>query len=473
MLLLLITVGFADSPQEMVDGRSLYLFVLPILMSSFVISPLASFVFAALCSLVIWLLTPFAGLDIPNFFGMVGFFAIAFVAWLASNSMEKALKDLRILNQELDQRVEERTRELAEALVRESAEAGKNQAILEGIADGVIVFDDDGRAIVANPSVCRLLEKPRKALLGKTINEFVALGQLPGTETKKLHEMLVEPEQDSLSARVVWSEKTLSITTAPVATQLGKSIGTVAVFRDFTREAEVEQMKNTFLAMVSHELRTPLNAVLAYSEMIQGGVYGPVNAEQEKAAGRIFTNSQRLIALVSDLMDEAMLEAGKMRIEIAEFSLSEMIDSMRGVMEKPAKDKGLALNISISGTTPKKIWGDSNRYQQIIINLVNNAVKFTQSGKVLVKVAGVDENCWRLEVSDTGPGIPEDALPYIFDTFRQVDGLATRQHGGAGLGLSIVKRLVDMMGGTINVTSVVGVGTTFTLLLPVQTQENQ
>jgi PAS domain S-box-containing protein len=473
LLLLLLTLSFADDPYQVVHGRSLYLFTLPILMSSFILFPWASFVFAAFSSLSLWLLTVLGNLGIPNFFGMLGFFAIAFVAWLASNGMEKALKDLRILNRELDQRVEERTRELAEALVRESAEAGKNQAILEGIADGVVVFDADGQMIVANPSVCRLLDTSRKVLLGKTINEFVTLGQLPDSETKKLHEMLADPEGDSLSARVIWGEKTLSITTAAVITQLGKSIGTVAVVRDFTREAEIERMKNTFVAMVSHELRTPLNAVLAYSEMIQGGVYGPVNAEQEKAAGRIFTNTQRLIGLVSDLLDEARLEAGKMKIDVAEFSIIEVIDSMRGVMEKPAKDKGLALNIIVSGTTPKKIWGDSNRYQQIIINLVNNAVKFTKSGKVLVKVTGVDENQWQLEVSDTGPGIPEDALPHIFDTFRQVDGLATRQHGGAGLGLSIVKRLVDIMGGAINVTSVVGVGTTFTLLFPVQAQENQ
>jgi PAS domain S-box-containing protein len=473
LLLLLVTVAFADSPREMVDGRSLYLFVLPILMSSFVLFPWASFIFSGFSSVVLLLLTYGAELPVPNFFGMVGFFAIAFVSWLASNSMEKALKDLRILNRELDQRVEERTRELAEALIRESAEAGKNQAILDGIADGVVVFDAGGKMIVANPSVCRLLDTSRKALLGKTINEFVTLGQLPDSETKKLHEMLVDPERDSLSARVIWGEKTLSITTAAVITQLGRSIGTVAVVRDFTREAEVERMKNTFVAMVSHELRTPLNAILAYSEMIQGGVYGPVNAEQDKAAGRIFTNTQRLIGLVSDLLDEARLEAGKMKIDVAEFSIIEAIDSMRGVMEKPAKDKGLALNIIVSGTTPKKIWGDSNRYQQIIINLVNNAVKFTKSGKVLVKVTGVDENQWQLEVSDTGPGIPEDALPHIFDTFRQVDGLATRQHGGAGLGLSIVKRLVDLMGGAIKVTSVVGVGTTFTLLFPVQMQENE
>jgi PAS domain S-box-containing protein len=471
LFVLLTAISFSDNPQEMVDGRSLYLFTVPILTASFILFPAASFVFAGVSSVVIYILTPFAGLAVANYFGMLGFFAISFVAWLASSSMENALRDLRVLNRELDNRVEERTRELAEALTRELVETGKNQAILEGIADGVIVFDADQTVIVANPSVCRLLDIERSVLLGQTMDGFVASGSLAQQDAAQLHDLLAEPEENSESVRFPWGEKTLSVTTAAVVTPAGLPVGTVAVFRDFTREAEVEQMKNTFVAIVSHELRTPLNAILAYAEMLQGEVYGPANPKQANAATRIFSNAQRLLGMVSDLLDQARLEAGKLKINVEEFSLSELVDAVYGVMDRPAKDKGLNLEIKIEPNLPQTVWGDPHRYQQILINLVNNAVKFTETGAVSVRICLSDANRWVIEVSDTGPGIPQDALPYIFDTFRQVDGITTRHHGGAGLGLSIVKRLVELMGGTIKVSSVVNQGTTFTVTVPIKPLE--
>jgi hypothetical protein len=230
-------------------------------------------------------------------------------------------------------------------------------------------------------------------------------------------------------------------------------------------------MKNTFVAIVSHELRTPLNAILAYSEMIQTEVYGPVNPKQANAAQRIFSNTQRLIGLVNDLLDQARLEAGKLKIIFEEFSIQEAIDSMYSVMDKPARDKGLKLNIQVDENAPEKIIGDSHRCQQILINLVNNAVKFTESGDITVHISSTDQEHWTIKVTDTGPGIPEDSIAYIFDTFHQVDGVATRHHGGAGLGLSIVKRLVELMGGTIKVSSIINQGSTFTVTMPIKPQE--
>lgn len=468
LLLLLTAISFSDTPQEVVDGRSIYLFTLPILIASFVLFPLASFAFAGLSSLAILILTFYADLGLVNLIGMVGFFAIAFVAWLASNNMETALRDLRALNRELDRRVEDRTRELAEALAREVVEAGKNQAILEGIADGVIVFDANQTMIVANPSVCRLLEMGRADLLGKTIGQFSELPLLSKEDSQKMQGWLARPNETLLSGRLLWGQKTLSVTTAAVTTPVGMPIGTVAVFRDFTKEAEVEQMKNTFVAIVSHELRTPLNAILAYSEMLQGEVYGPINPKQANAATRIYSNAQRLLGMVSDLLDQARLEAGKLKIEVAEFQVLELADAVQGVMEKSARDKGLDLKIVVEPDAPVAVWGDSHRCQQILINLVNNAVKFTEAGEVGVRIRKAGDTHWAIHVSDTGPGIPEKALPYIFETFRQVDGVTTRQHGGVGLGLSIVKRLVELMGGTVSVSSQVKQGTTFVVTLPVK-----
>jgi PAS domain S-box-containing protein len=467
LFILIFAISFADTPRELVDGRSIYLFTLPILIASFILFPSASFIFAGICSLTILALTIFADIGIPNFFGMVGFVAIGLVAWLAANSMENALREIRILNVELDKRVEERTRELAEALERESAESSKNQAILEGIADGVIVLDAHNKLIIANPSVCNLLEVPRSELIGKNLEEFINSSNLPDAEKGKFHILLTRPDKDAPSVRFSWGNTTLSITTASILTPVGTPIGTAAVFRDFTREAEVEKMKNTFVAMVSHELRTPLNAILAYSEMIVSQVYGPTSPKLGNAAERIFSNSQRLISLVSDLLDQASLEAGKIKVKIEEVAVAQAMDAMRGVMEKPSRDKGLGLIIEIEPNVPATVWGDSHRLQQILINLVNNAVKFTEKGEVTVRAYRPDEQHWALDVKDTGPGIPAEALPYIFEPFRQVAGVTTRQHGGVGLGLSIVKRLVELMGGSISVSSTVGEGSTFTALLPI------
>ena len=470
ILFLMIILGFSDTPKELAGGRSLFTFILPVVISGILLPPIFSFIFFGLVSLEIAILGRIGNVE-TNQLAFITFFLIAVISWLSSRAVEQAIKDLRNLNSELDQRVEERTRELAEALTREFAETGKNQAILEGIADGVLVFGPDEKMIVANPSVCQLLNIARDQLINKSIDEFIATGPLTAQDGGKLLKLLTSPDKEAPSTRFVWGKRTISVTTAAVVTPIGVPIGTVAVFRDFTREAEVEQMKNTFVAIVSHELRTPLNAILAYAEMIQGGVYGEVNPKQANAAARIFSNTQRLIGLVSDLLDQARLEAGKLKINIEEFPISEAVYAMHSIMEKPAKDKGLQLVIEIEPTVTKTVWGDSHRYQQILINLVNNAVKFTETGQVAVRIYQPDNDHWAIDVKDTGPGIPQDAIAYIFDTFRQVDGVTIRQHGGAGLGLSIVKRLVELMGGNIKVTSTLNQGSTFTVRMPVKPQE--
>jgi signal transduction histidine kinase len=256
------------------------------------------------------------------------------------------------------------------------------------------------------------------------------------------------------------------VNAAPVQTGLGDPIGTVAVFRDFTHEAEVEQMKNTFVAMVSHELRTPLNAILGYAEMMREAVYGVMNPPQSGVMERIETSSRRLLAMVSDLLDQAQLEAGRMKIFEADFMTSDLIDAVHGMMDKQFKDKKLALNIELDPAMPVTLRGDAHRLQQILLNLVGNAVKFTETGSVTVRVFREEPASWGMEVTDTGPGIPLEAQQYVFESFRQADNVTTRTHGGIGLGLAIVRSLVNVMGGKITLDSVVGEGSTFTVILP-------
>ena len=298
------------------------------------------------------------------------------------------------------------------------------------------------------------------------MEEILQAGKISSPNRQTTLTMLREPHKDKPSIRFRWGERTLLVNAAPVSTGLGDVIGTVAVFRDFTHEAEVEQMKNTFVAMVSHELRTPLNAILGFAEMIREAVYGPITARQAGVMERIENSSRRLLSLVSDLLDQAQIEAGRMKIHIAEFQVSDLMDSLRVALDKQVAEKGLTLTIKIEPDMPSVALGDFNRLQQILLNLGGNAVKFTESGGVTVRIYRVDERYWGFNVTDTGPGISAEARGYIFESFRQVEGVVTREHGGIGLGLAIVKSLVELMGGQILLASEVGKGATFTVTLP-------
>ena len=462
---LTVAMAFSDSPNQVADGRTLFVFAIPIAISSLLLRPVSSFIFAALSSVIITVLALNIQI-VPNIVAIVGFFMLALVSWLSARSLEQALQDLRQINAELDRRVEDRTRELSESLARELVEAGKNQAILEGIADGVIVLDTKGKSIVANPALSRLLDVPSANLMNKTMEEILQAGKISSPDRQTTLTMLREPHKDKPSIRFRWGDRTLLVNAAPVSTGLGDVIGTVAVFRDFTHEAEVEQMKNTFVAMVSHELRTPLNAILGFAEMIREAVYGPITARQAGVVERIENSSRRLLSLVSDLLDQAQIEAGRMKIHIAEFQVSDLMDSLRVALDKQAAEKGLTLTTKIEPGMPSVALGDFNRLQQILLNLGGNAVKFTESGGVTVRIYRVDERYWGFDVTDTGPGISAEARGYIFESFRQVEDVVIRKHGGIGLGLAIVKSLVELMGGQILLASEVGKGATFTVTFP-------
>ena len=244
----------------------------------------------------------------------------------------------------------------------------------------------------------------------------------------------------------------------------------MAVFRDFTREAEVEKMKSAFVAMVSHELRTPLSAILGYAEIFTEQIYGPLNEKQINMTNRIVSNTRRLLSLINDLLDQAQMEAGKLKIKYEAVKPSDLLENLHSVMDKLTADKNLRLTSELDVNLPETLKGDSARLQQILVNLVNNAVKFTETGSIHVRLSKIDEQHWSIQVTDTGEGIPEDELPRIFETFRQVEGATTRVHGGFGLGLSIVKQLVNLMGGAVSVDSELGKGSTFSITLPFEAE---
>jgi signal transduction histidine kinase len=479
LLGLLVLVSFSDEPAELIAGRSTIAYVLPIVMASVLLSPLASFAIVALSSVALFILALTNGLLSDLLFTIlveiVIFFLVALVSWLSARSLEKALVDLRTVNAELDHRVADRTHDLAEALIRVQMESSKGQAILESIADGVIVFDGLGKATVVNPAICGLLNLPPDQIVGYRIETLMA-GFVGVNDQKAVLDQL--HHQDSAARlpglRLQWGNKTLSASFAPIQIQQEARRGTVAVFRDFTREAELDRMKTMFVSMVSHELRTPLGAIMGYGEILQEQVHGPLNERQLNVVDRLITNTKRLLSLVNDLLDRARLEAGRLKLVPAPFVPAALMDELVATTTQLAGAKQLTLIAAIAPEVPQMLIADSQRLLQILINLVTNAIKFTDRGSVTVKFARIDPAHWSMQVIDTGIGIAPSDQTHVFDMFQQVDGLTTRKQGGAGLGLSIVKQLVSLMGGEIQLVSSVGAGTTFTIILPLnQTAEGK
>jgi len=467
LLFLLIMFTFSDSKVELANGRSLFIFTIPIIMASILLRPSSSFLFALFGSIEVSILARTIGAT-TNSFAIVGFFVVAFVAWLSARSLELALRDLREINSNLDQIVQERTRELAESLTRERIEAGRSQAILESIADGVIVLDTQGLAIQANPALSNLINIPLKNILNSNVNDFVKASPMDAKDKGVLAGLLTEPGTRPTNYRVEWGQKTISVSSGQVFDRDGSEVGIVAVFRDFTQEAELEKMKSAFVAMVSHELRTPLSAILGYAEIFKEQIYGQLNDKQMNMAERIVSNTKRLLGLINDLLDQAQMEAGKLKIKYETIKPVELLENLHSVMDKITADKGLELRSELDPDLPETLTGDSARLQQILVNLVNNSVKFTNEGFVQVKLSLLNQQEWGITVTDTGQGIPPDDLPHIFETFRQVEGTTTRLHGGFGLGLSIVKQLVNLMGGTISAESELEKGSTFSITLPLE-----
>lgn len=230
---------------------------------------------------------------------------------------------------------------------------------------------------------------------------------------------------------------------------------------------QASRLKTEFLATVSHELRTPLNAIIGFSDMLLMGMSGPLNEKQHHKVGRLQENGRRLLALVNDILDVARIESGRMELVREPFSPQRLIDQVSAQTRVLAENKKLEFKTNLDAELPPLLIGDEKRIEQVVINLLSNAFKFTEQGAVTLKISSdSDTQTWSLAVTDTGIGIPAHALDVIFEQFRQVDNSSTRIYQGAGLGLAITRHLVQMMDGKIKVESTVGAGSTFTVTLP-------
>jgi signal transduction histidine kinase len=236
-----------------------------------------------------------------------------------------------------------------------------------------------------------------------------------------------------------------------------------------SRELEIaSRHKSQFLANMSHELRTPLNAILGYSELLIDGIYGELADKARGVLERVQRNGKHLLGLINDVLDLSKIEAGQLTLAVDDYSMAGLVKSVVATTESLAKAKGLALEAKIEDGLPLGR-GDERRLTQVLLNLVGNAIKFTDRGSVEV-AAGLADGRYQVAVHDTGPGIAEADQRRIFEEFQQVDNTNTRQKGGTGLGLAIAKRIVEMHGGSIAVESTLGAGSTFRIILPVRVE---
>lgn len=348
--------------------------------------------------------------------------------------------------------------------------------VFESMDDAIIVMDIQDRVVDVNGAARALIGPSADTAIGRYLTEV-----LPEQRTLIESFLSVSQLRTELTFGVDDTARTFDLRISPVYNRRSERSGRLVVLRDITQRKQVERklaeardqalealrLKSRILAVVSHDFRTPLGAILGYAEMLKEGMLGSVPEAQQAPIERIIANTNQLTELVNDLLDQAQLEAGKITLHVSQFPPSKLLDTIQTTLGPKAKEKNLRLITEIGPGAPSSVRGDLSRLNQVITNLVNNALKFTQEGEVKVHVFKVDEDHWGIEIADTGPGISRQDQEHIFDPFWQADFSETREHTGAGLGLSIVKQLVNRISGQVTVESKLGKGTKFIITLPV------
>ena len=427
----------------------------------------------------------------------------------------------------MERRVEERTRQLSEALEQQTATSEVlrvisasptnlqpiYQAILENVtrlcqANIAALFLYDGEVLAATahynttPEFAAHLEHSRPRPSHATTTRLAALERrtvhvadllsdpafapplLPLYQKENVRTVLSVPmlrEDTLIGVITTWRREVRPFTDKQVALvqtfadQAVIAIENVRLFQALQeRTAQLEiasKHKSQFLANMSHELRTPLNAILGYTELIVDEIYGAVPDKIRDVLGRVQQSGHHLLGLINAVLDLSKIEAGRLVLSLADYSMQDVVHTVFTSVESLATEKRLALHISVPPDLPPGR-GDEQRLSQVLLNLVGNAIKFTEVGEVSVQVTASD-NMFTVAVSDTGLGISEADQQKVFEEFQQADSSSTRKQGGTGLGLAIAKKIIELHGGRIWVESSLGKGSTFWFTLPVQVERQK
>jgi PAS domain S-box-containing protein len=360
-----------------------------------------------------------------------------------------------------------------EALAREhsAVQAQRNQleALIDASDAAIMLVGPDGRIAYANAEMATLVGIPREAVLGASLDSlhrffaasFVDPAALAAQGEALAGEATLRDRVDvGFPRRAVYQREV-----APVRDRGGALLGHIVLYRDVTHEVEVERAKSEFVSVVSHELRTPMTSVKTSLALLLAGAGGPLEAVPRELLEIALRNADRLIRLVNDLLDLSRLEAGRMEFRLEPVSLEDSVAAGLEAVAAFADKQGVTLTTQPSAE-PHVVLGVRDRVPQVLVNLLANAIKFSPRGG-LVEVRWWRENdCAVTRISDQGPGIPPDKLSAIFEPFTQLDSSTTREHGGAGLGLTISQRIVNALGGDVWVESEVGRGARFFVRLP-------
>ena len=353
-------------------------------------------------------------------------------------------------------------------------ESSQSNAILESIADGAIVTDADHRVILFNTAAERILNLSSTQIIGKEVFEFIGIF---GAETIQWGETIRQwrltpsdqhPRSSQPERMILEDGRVISILPAPVVLG-GDFLGTVSIFRDITRDVEVDRLKSEFVATVSHELRTPMTSIKGFVELMLMGASGDINDEQRHFLEIVRTNTNRLEILVNDLLDISRIEAGRASLVFQDLDVHQLLMELEQYIQHRSLEESKAMQFVCEA--PKvlpTIWGDLERVRQILANIVENSFDYTQEGGSIQVCARQVDGQIEIEVTDNGMGISLDEQERIFERFYRGEQALIMGVSGTGLGLAIVLNLVEMHQGRIWVTSdgIPGKGTTFTVSLP-------
>jgi len=365
------------------------------------------------------------------------------------------------------------------------------QTISDTMADGLYVTDSQGLVTFVNLAALSLLGYEQQAIMGKAARDLFYVIDRGERGINASDCPLCRVLRTGVAFQGEWffMRKDNHVFDVEVASrpiiESGKLVGAVTVFHDVSARNTVRKemiaarelaeqasaSKSAFLANMSHEIRTPMNGVLGMAALLQDT---PLNSEQQDYLQTIRSSGDALLTVIDDILDYSKIEAGMMTIESAPLDLRVLFKDVQRLMQIRANQKGLLLSLRVTDPVPEVVLGDGVRVRQVLLNLIGNAIKFTDSGSVevlaLLTHREGDALTIRIEVSDTGIGIASDKVDRLFKSFSQVDDSTTRRFGGTGLGLSISKRLAELMQGEMGVSSVEGQGSVFWFTLTVREQ---
>ncbi len=375
-----------------------------------------------------------------------------------------------INNAELYRLIRDQAERLGSMLRSQQTEAAKSQAILESVADGVMVSDQTGEIILFNAAAERILEMRRDEALGRSTRDLAGLygagAERWAAMLREWSEVPTEYRGEFLADQIEIGSKVVSVHISP-AMHNNEYLGLVSVFRDITREVMADRIKSEFVATVSHELRTPMTSIKGYADLLLLGAAGDITGDQRRFLDIIKNNADRLSLLVNDLLDISRIEQGGVDLDIRPLDIREVISDV--ILSVEGQKENDNRTIAIRAEMPEemeRIEGDYDRITQVISNLISNAYQYTpDEGSVTVRVTPDSEGL-TVDIADTGIGIPEEDQARIFERFFRGENPLVMATAGTGLGLSIVQHLVLMHGGRVWFESEEGAGTTFSFWLP-------